>query len=55
MTSGYKGAPSASEVTLVLGSASAVLVQGLAPVALGAGLNNEYILTIIILFHCGRP
>lgn len=35
MTSGYKGAPSASEVTSVLGSASVALVPGLAPAALG--------------------
>ena len=32
---GYKGAQSVSEVTLVLGSASKALVQGLAPVAWG--------------------
>ena len=35
MTSGYKRAPSASEVTLVLGSASVALARGLAPEALG--------------------
>ena len=32
---GYKGAPSAAEVTLVLGSKSVALVQGLPSVALG--------------------
>ena len=32
---GYKGAQSASEVTLALGSASVALGQGLEPVALG--------------------
>ena len=35
MTSSYKRAPSASEVTLVLGSASVALMRGLAPAALG--------------------
>ena len=34
---GYKGAQSDLEVTLVLGSTSVALVQGLAPVALGRG------------------
>ena len=38
---GYKGAQSALEVTLVLGSAFLALVQVLAPVALGAGLTTE--------------
>ena len=38
---GYKGAQSASKVTSVLGSVSTALVQGLVPVALGAGLNRD--------------
>ena len=33
---------SALEVSLVLGSASVALVQGLAPVTLGVGFNNLY-------------
>ena len=37
----YKGAPSASEVTLVLGSTSMALVQGLAPVASGRTQQTE--------------
>ena len=37
---GYKGAQSASEMTLVLGSTSIVLVQGLAPVAWGQDVTR---------------
>ena len=36
---GCKGAQSASEVNLVLGSTSVALVQGLVPVALGQDLT----------------
>ena len=37
--SDYRVAQSVSEVTLVLGSASVALMQGLVPVAFGAGLH----------------
>ena len=38
--SDFKGVQSASEVSLVLGSASVALVQVLAPLALGAGAQH---------------
>lgn len=40
---GHKAAQSALEVTSALGSASVASVQGLAPVALGAGLNRNQV------------
>ena len=40
---GYKGAHSTLEVTLVLGSARVVSVQGLTPAALGVGLNGNQV------------
>ena len=48
----HKGAQSASETTLVLGSASVALVQGLTPVALGQDSTKSKRLKLIKeLFH----
>lgn len=54
----YRGARSASEVSLVLGSASVALVQSLAPVAWGQDstitINSEllgFFLIFTIFFH----
>ena len=48
----HKGAQSASEMTLVLGSASVALVQGLTPMALGQDSTKSKRLKLIKeLFH----